>query len=86
MPLIQILITKYGPAIAPALLLGYLVVTKQWSQVPAAVTALFAALGISVQVAQAKSAADAAADHAARAASETMATRSKVQRLMESSS
>jgi hypothetical protein len=78
----QQLLSKYGSAIAPALLLVYLVLTRQFSQVPAALTALLAALGISVQVSNAAAAADHAASEARGAASNSMALQMKINRLL----
>jgi hypothetical protein len=78
----QQLLSKYGPAIGPALLVGYLAVTRQWPQLPAAVTALLASLGISVQVAAAASSADQAAAEARGAAANSLSLQMKVNRLV----
>jgi hypothetical protein len=81
MSTISTLITKYGPAVAPAVLVLYLVLTRQWEQLPAAVTALLAALGITAQVTAARVSAEAAADQARAAAGTSLAMADHVRRL-----
>jgi len=76
------LLTKFGPAVAPVLYLGYVVASGQTSLILPSLVAVFAALGVSVKLNTAGSAAQAAADSVERVGTSTAQLHVKLNALM----